>query len=96
MNKSYRLVYSEVTNTWVAVSELTKAKGKKSSLKTIGSVLATSIMATFGLAQAGTIALNLPVGTITTVQVLAVSVRKTVVTPPSPVKFRDLVAVLPH
>ncbi len=65
MNKSYRLVYSEVTNTWVAVSELTKAKGKKSSLKTIGSVLATSIMATFGLAQAGTIALNLPVGTIT-------------------------------
>ena len=47
MNKSYRLVYSIVTNTWVAVSELTKARGKRS-----GSVVAAAALGTVLLASA--------------------------------------------
>lgn len=31
MNKSYRLIWSEITNTLVVVSELTKARGKRAS-----------------------------------------------------------------
>lgn len=31
MNKSYRLIWSEVTNTWVVASELAKARGKRAS-----------------------------------------------------------------
>ncbi len=31
MNKSHRLIWNEITNTWVAVSELTKARGKRAS-----------------------------------------------------------------
>lgn len=29
MNKSYRLIYNEITQTWVAVSEITKGRGKR-------------------------------------------------------------------
>lgn len=31
MNKSYRLIYNEITQTWVAVSEITKGRGKRAS-----------------------------------------------------------------
>ena len=31
MNKSYRLIYNEITNTWVAVSETAKGRGKRAS-----------------------------------------------------------------
>ena len=30
MNKVYRTVFNETTNTWVAVAEISPAKGKKS------------------------------------------------------------------
>ena len=33
MNKSYRSIYNEATGAWVAVSETTSARGKKSSGK---------------------------------------------------------------
>ena len=31
MNKSYRLVYNEITNTWVAVAETVRGRGKRTS-----------------------------------------------------------------
>ncbi|MCF8169465.1 MAG: filamentous hemagglutinin N-terminal domain-containing protein [Rhodoferax sp.] len=31
MNKSYRLIYNDITQTWVAASEITKGRGKRSS-----------------------------------------------------------------
>lgn len=31
MNKSYRLIYNEITQTWVAVAEIAKARGKRAS-----------------------------------------------------------------
>ena len=31
MNKSYRLIYNEITNSWVAVSETAKGRGKRAS-----------------------------------------------------------------
>jgi len=34
MNRTYRTVYNEILGTWVAVSENTKARGKRSSTKT--------------------------------------------------------------
>ena len=48
MNKSYRSVYNEQTGTWVAVSEITTARGKKN--KMIGSILGATV-AVMGLAH---------------------------------------------
>ena len=31
MNKSYRLIYNEIANTWVAVAENVKGRGKRAS-----------------------------------------------------------------
>jgi len=31
MNKTYRLIWNETTNTWAVVSELAKARGKRAS-----------------------------------------------------------------
>jgi len=31
MNKTYRLIWNEVTRVWVAVSEIAKARGKRAS-----------------------------------------------------------------
>ncbi|WP_434776971.1 ESPR-type extended signal peptide-containing protein [Neisseria sp. Ec49-e6-T10] len=42
MNKIYRLVWNTVLNAWVAVSELTKAKGKKAS-KITGAIALSSL-----------------------------------------------------
>lgn len=32
MNKTYRIVWNETTNTWVAVAEIAKAHGKSASV----------------------------------------------------------------
>ena len=42
MNNSYKLVYSETLNTWVAVAEHVSARGKKSAVRL---VTAAAIMA---------------------------------------------------
>lgn len=43
MNKIYRTVYSETLGTWVAVSENTAARGKRSSSKTGAAVAAAML-----------------------------------------------------
>ncbi|MBQ9683088.1 MAG: ESPR domain-containing protein [Neisseriaceae bacterium] len=35
MNKIFKVVFNHITNTWVAVSELTKAHGKKASVSVL-------------------------------------------------------------
>ena len=49
MNKIYRCIYNEALGTWVAVSELAQAKGKRSRGRLAKTILATS------LAVAGTV-----------------------------------------
>src|SRR5450830_297597 len=50
MNKTYRLIWSEITNTWVAVAENTRARGKRAYgillLALSGQVLAAPPVAT--------------------------------------------------
>ncbi|MEI6601531.1 MAG: filamentous hemagglutinin N-terminal domain-containing protein, partial [Comamonadaceae bacterium] len=48
MNKSYRLIYNEITNTWVAVAENVKGRGKRAS----GAVLLAAAGAVVPLLQA--------------------------------------------
>ncbi|MEI6601682.1 MAG: filamentous hemagglutinin N-terminal domain-containing protein, partial [Comamonadaceae bacterium] len=48
MNKSYRLIYNEVTNTWVAVAETAKARGKRAA----GAVLLAAASSVLGTAPA--------------------------------------------
>ena len=45
MNKSYRLIYNEITNTWVAVAETAKARGKRAA----GVVLLAAASAVLGI-----------------------------------------------
>ena len=52
MNKSYRLIFNELTNTWVAVSEITKGRGKRAS----GAVLLAAVGVLTALAQAPALA----------------------------------------
>ncbi|MEI8031703.1 MAG: filamentous hemagglutinin N-terminal domain-containing protein [Comamonadaceae bacterium] len=47
MNKSYRLIYNEITNTWVAAAETAKGRGKRSS----GAVLLAAAAALMPLLQ---------------------------------------------
>ena len=35
MNKAYRLIWSDITNAWVVVSEITKARGKRSGAQLV-------------------------------------------------------------
>ena len=44
MNKNYRSIYNEQMNTWVAVSEITAACGKKSAEKTTTVIISTASM----------------------------------------------------
>ncbi|MFA6119718.1 MAG: autotransporter-associated beta strand repeat-containing protein, partial [Sideroxydans sp.] len=62
MNKTYRLIWNELTNSWVAVSEITKARGKRASgALLLASTLAAAIpVPTF--AQAPPAATALPSG----------------------------------
>ena len=41
MNRSYKSIYNEQTGAWVAVSEITAARGKKSTTKAIVTAAAT-------------------------------------------------------
>jgi filamentous hemagglutinin family protein len=52
MNKNYRLIYNELTNTWVAVSEASKGRGKRTS----GAVLLAAVGLLTALAQAPALA----------------------------------------
>ena len=45
MNKSYRLIYNEITNTWVAVSETAKTRGKRAA----GAVLLAAASVVLGM-----------------------------------------------
>ena len=45
MNKNYRSIYNEQTNTWVAVSEITSARGKKKSPILMAALAVVSTMA---------------------------------------------------
>ncbi|WP_315360793.1 ESPR-type extended signal peptide-containing protein, partial [Neisseria bacilliformis] len=56
MNKIYRTVYNETTNTWTAVAEIAKAKGKSKSSKTavasvavVGALLSSAAVQAAGL-----------------------------------------------
>jgi hypothetical protein len=40
MNKSYRLIYNEITNSWVAVAETVKGRGKRASRAVVLAVAA--------------------------------------------------------
>ena len=48
MNKSYRLIYNEITNTWVAVAETVKGRGKRAS----GAVVLAAASVVLGIAPA--------------------------------------------
>ena len=41
MNKAYNLVYSEESGAWVAVSEITKAKGKRRRVSLVAAAVST-------------------------------------------------------
>jgi hypothetical protein len=45
MNCSYRVIFCEATNTWVAVSEITRAKGKRSRKSVLASAVASALLA---------------------------------------------------
>jgi len=52
MNKSYRLIWSDITCTWVAVSEIAKARGKRSGGLVNGAALTTMNRTTANLTSA--------------------------------------------
>ncbi|WP_118843553.1 ESPR-type extended signal peptide-containing protein [Haemophilus haemolyticus] len=64
MNHIYKVIWNTITQTWVAVSELSRAKGKTKSSKTLSAVVlaAVSAGAIVGDAEA---AINYPQGTHT-------------------------------
>ena len=59
MNKSYRLIYNEITNTWVAVAETAKGRGKRAS----GAVLLAAASIVLGVAPAFAAPPNPPAAT---------------------------------
>ena len=65
MNKSYRLIYNDLTNTWVAVAEIVKARGKRASgavlLAAMG-IIAVSPAPTFAAPPNPPAATALPTG----------------------------------
>ncbi|WDU52167.1 ESPR-type extended signal peptide-containing protein [Taylorella equigenitalis] len=50
MNKIYKSIYNEVLGTWVAISEVAKAGGKKSKSKMLSSVVLGMVLGTAGVA----------------------------------------------
>ena len=52
MNKTYRSIFNELTGTWVAVPEVTKAKGKKSRLAKTAAAVGLASIAASNVAQA--------------------------------------------
>ena len=63
MNHIYKVIWNTITQTWVAVSELSRAKGKTKSSKTLSAVVlaAVSAGAIVGDAEA---AINYPTGSV--------------------------------
>ena len=55
MNKSYKSIYNQLTRTWVAVSELTRARGKNSSRAIRLTAIAAVLMSLGSVAVAETI-----------------------------------------
>lgn len=45
MNHIYKVIWNTVTQTWVAVSELSRAKGKTKSSKTLSAVVLAAVSA---------------------------------------------------
>lgn len=60
MNKIYRCIYNEALGTWVAVSELAQAKGKRSRGRLAKTILATSLALVGGVATSSAFAVDLP------------------------------------
>jgi len=58
MNKSYRSVWSETLGTWVAASELARARGKRGSVVAAIATMALGGLLTGGAAQAQTIVIG--------------------------------------
>ena len=56
MNNSYKLVYSEALNAWVAVAEHVSARGKKGTVRLLAAVslIASGALGTLGALGAGT------------------------------------------
>ena len=52
MNKTYRLIWSELTCTWIAVAEIAKARGKKSSRALLLSAVLAAVLPAPTFAQA--------------------------------------------
>ena len=64
MNKAYNLVYSEESGAWVAVSEITKAKGKRRRVSLVAAAVST--LSLFNAAHAQVI-----IGTVNSAGVLS-------------------------
>lgn len=45
MNHIYKVIWNTITQTWVAVSELSRAKGKTKSSKTLSAVVLAAVSA---------------------------------------------------
>ena len=45
MNHIYKVIWNTITQTWVAVSELSRAKGKTKSSKTLSAVVLVAVSA---------------------------------------------------
>ena len=67
MNKTYRLIWNDFTNTWVAVSEIARARGKRASgavlLAAAGSI-AVPPAPTFAAPPNPPVATQLPTGAV--------------------------------
>jgi autotransporter family porin len=60
MNKIYRCIYNEALGTWVAVSELAQAKGKRSRGRLAKTILATSLAVAGTVGSSAAFAVDLP------------------------------------
>ncbi|USZ15567.1 YadA-like family protein [Moraxella sp. FZFQ2102] len=62
MNKAFKVIWNHATQSWTAVSEIARAKGKTKSVKTAKTVLAAAIttVAISGTAQAATATADTP------------------------------------
>jgi hypothetical protein len=66
MNKLYQSIYSHVTQSWVAVSELTKSRGKRSGSRVLAAAITTlAALGSSSVAQAQ-IVLDSGTGTVST------------------------------
>ena len=67
MNKTYRLIWNDFTNTWVAVSEIARARGKRASgavLLAAAGFIAVPPAPTFAAPPNPPVATQLPTGAV--------------------------------